>query len=99
MTFLAPGTPMFFMVEEVGFQNDYTYDGFLGQREDYAGLRASTGAAMFRFYQDIIRFRERRPVVRGAGLDVLHIHNVNRVVAFRRFGEGPDVIVAMSLAT
>jgi 1,4-alpha-glucan branching enzyme len=47
LSLLSGGTPLFFMGEEIGAQKPYTVDGFMKNREDLAGERASNGAKMF----------------------------------------------------
>lgn len=95
LTFLAAGSPMFFMGEEVGAAKPYLHDQFIGCREDLAGLRAGDGKDQFRFYQDIIRLWRGAPAMRSTNLEVLHVHNGNRVLAFRRwFGAGEFVVLA-----
>src|SRR5580704_5535622 len=65
LSFLSAGTPMFFMGEEIGAQKPYTFDGFMSNREDLMGERASNGARMFRFYQDAIQFSRCHPATRS----------------------------------
>lgn len=97
MTLLSPGTPMFFMGEEVGAAKDYRYDDFLLFREDLEGLRRSSGANLFRFYRDIIRLRRDVEAVRSRNIDILHIHDNNRVLVFRRWTTAEEVLVLASL--
>jgi 1,4-alpha-glucan branching enzyme len=97
MTLLAPGTPMFFMGEEVGAAQDYRYGDFLWHREDLHGLRAGSGAELFRFYRDIIRLRRELGALRSGNIDVVHVHNDNRVIAFRRWMANEQVLVLASL--
>lgn len=72
MNTLSAGTPMFFMGEEIGAQNDFLYmrDSFMAAREDILGNTSGIGANLFRFYQDIIRFRLSHPSIRTHGLGV-----------------------------
>lgn len=97
LNLLSAGIPMFFMGEEIGFQNDYTYDHFESQREDFAGKRDGDGAALFRFYQDLIRLRHTNNALRSPQLDILHVHNDNRVLVFRRWHGGEQLLVFVSL--
>lgn len=94
MTMLSAGTPLFFMGEEVGAVQRYTYDTFLHHREDLDGLRQGAGAAMFRFTQDLIRFSRRNAVTRSREIDILHVNNDTRVIAFRRW-QGPDQLLVV----
>jgi len=97
MTLLAPGTPMFFMGEEVGAAQDYRYGDFLWHREDLEGLRRTSGANLFRFYRDIIRLRRELGALRSGNIDIVHVHNANRVIAFRRWMANEQVLVLASL--
>ncbi len=96
MSMLFAGTPMLLMGEEVGAQNEYTYDRF-NDEEDLASLRRSTGAQLFRFYQDIIRFRLAAPALRSRNIDVIHTDNAGRVLAFRRWENATEYLIAASL--
>ena len=53
-----------------------------------------------RFSQDLIGLRRRLEGLNGEGLNVFHVHNGNRVLAFHRWvpGTGHDVVVVASLA-
>jgi 1,4-alpha-glucan branching enzyme len=97
LSLLSAGVPMFFMGEEVGAQKRYTHDDFLKNREDLLGERAGNGKAMYRFYQDIITLRRRLRSIRGHNIDILHQSNSNRVVAFKRWDDGGQVIIVASL--
>ena len=88
---------MFFMGEEVGAQNRYTYDTFLAAREDILGRRTGTGKPLFTFYQDLITLVRRLRSIRTQNIDILHQSNSNRIVAFKRWTGGEEVIVAASL--
>jgi 1,4-alpha-glucan branching enzyme len=99
LSLLSAGTPMFFMGEEVAAHNRYTYDNFLSNREDLLGERSGTGKAMFRFYQDLITLSRRLRSIRGHNIDILHHHNDNRVIAFKRWIDGEEVIIVASLAS
>lgn len=97
LSLFSAGTPMFFMGEEVGAQKRYTYDNFLAHREDILGERNSTGQALFRCYQDLITLSRRLRAVRTQNIDILHQSNANRVMAFKRWSAGEEVIVVASL--
>jgi 1,4-alpha-glucan branching enzyme len=89
MTFLAAGTPMFLMGEEIGAIKAFTYDGFLENREDLHGERAGDGRYLFKFYSDLIRLRRRHHALTTPNIEVTHIHNAHRVLAFQRW-RGPE---------
>jgi 1,4-alpha-glucan branching enzyme len=97
MTMLSPGTPLFLMGEEVGAEKAYTYDRFNEAKEDLHALRAGSGANLFRFYQDVIAFRLANPAVRSHDVQVLHARDPERVIAFRRWAPGQDLLVIASL--
>ncbi len=90
---LSPGTPMFLMGEEVGAASPYRHDDFLENREDLAGLRLGLGRGLFRYYQELIRFRLARAAVRSRRLATVHRHEANRVLAFLR-GDAELLVVA-----
>ena len=87
---------MFLMGEEVGAANPYRYADFLEHREDLAGLRIGLGKRLFRWYQELIRFRLDRRAVRAGGVATVHRHEANRVIAFLRGGK--ELLVVASLA-
>ena len=95
---LSPGTPMFFMAEEVGAQQPYRYDTFMDHREDIAGLRAGSGAKLFHFYRDLIRFRHRHPGLRTREIDIIHVAGPERVIAFLRTTGMDELLVVASHA-
>jgi 1,4-alpha-glucan branching enzyme len=96
LSLLSAGTPMFFMAEETGAQKSYTYDTFLTNREDIAAERAGSGAKLFRFYQDAIRFSRRHPAVRTRRIDVIHVNDEGRVIAFVRTAGRDELLVVAS---
>jgi len=89
MTLLSAGTPMFLMGEEVGVVKDFTYDGFLENRDDLLGARQGSGRYLFRFYQDLIRLRQRHQTFATANIATVLVHNADRVLAFHRW-KGPE---------
>jgi len=97
LSVLSAATPMFFMGEEIGAQKKVTFDDSLGGREDILGERRGNGAALFRFYQDLIGLRLRLRSLRSRDIDILHQSNANRVIAFKRWSAGEEVIVVASL--
>ena len=97
VSMLSAGTPMFLMGEEVGAQKDYRYNDFIDNREDLYGQRQGDGAQLFRFYHDIIRFRLDNTGLHSHDIDVFYTHNVNRIIAFRRWGNGEEFLIVASL--
>jgi 1,4-alpha-glucan branching enzyme len=95
MTLLSAGTPMFLMGEEIGATKDFTYDGFLENREDLHGEREGAGKYLFRFYADLIRLRRRHRALSTTNIEILHVHNADRVLAFQRWS-GPEHYLIIS---
>jgi 1,4-alpha-glucan branching enzyme len=98
MSMLSAGTPMFLMGEEVGAQKAFTYNRFYEDKEDLLELRATTGAPLFRFYSDVIRFRLAHAAIRSRNLEVIAANDAGRVIAFRRWDDDGDLLVVASLA-
>jgi 1,4-alpha-glucan branching enzyme len=97
MSMLSAGTPMFLMGDEVGAQKAYTYNKFNENKEDLESLRQGAGSLLFRFYQDIIRLRLANPALRSRNIEVIHTNNGGRVIAFRRWDDVAEYLVAASL--
>lgn len=97
MTMLSAGTPMFFMAEEIGAEKQYRYKDFLDNREDLLGERQNNGRQLFKFYQDLIRFRLNHSGLRSHNIDIIHVHNANRVIVFKRWDETEEFLVVASL--
>jgi 1,4-alpha-glucan branching enzyme len=96
------GVPMLLMGQE--FLEDKPWSDnpnfFQGTLIDWDGL--TTQKEMqdhLRFTRELIWLRRRYPALRGNGINVFHIHNDNRVIAFQRWveGIGRDVLVVASL--
>jgi 1,4-alpha-glucan branching enzyme len=97
LTLLTPGVPMFFMGEEVGAKEPYRYNDWIQHREDFAHLKQSEGARLFAFYRDLIRTRLRNDAILSPNVAIVHVHDSNRVIAFRRWLAGNDVLVVANL--
>jgi 1,4-alpha-glucan branching enzyme len=97
LSLLCAGTPMFFMAEETGAQNYYTYNNFLLNREDILGERGGNGKNLFAFYRDLITLRRRLSAIRSRDIDILHQSNANRVIAFKRWHGDEQIIIVASL--
>jgi 1,4-alpha-glucan branching enzyme len=95
MTLLSAGTPMFLMGEEIGAVKDFTYDGFLENREDLYGERNGAGRQLFRFYRDLIRLRRRHHALATASIAITLVHNADRVLVFHRW-KGPEHYLVVS---
>jgi len=97
----APGIPMIFMGEEFLEDKPWSDDAGAGHNIWWDGLSGSNKAMVdhLRFTSDFIALRRSQPALRGEGLNVFHVHDQNRVLAFQRWveGEGRDVVVIASL--
>ncbi|HSJ04865.1 MAG TPA: alpha-amylase family glycosyl hydrolase [Verrucomicrobium sp.] len=98
----APGVPMIFMGQE--FLEDKQWTDWQGKPQLliwWAGLEGKDKAMsdQHRFTRDLMWLRRKQPGLRGDGLNVFHVHNQNRVIAFHRWipGTGKDVVVVASL--
>ena len=98
----APGVPMVFMGQE--FLEDKYWTDYPKQPELliwWAGLEGADPAMgdHHRFTRDLMWLRRKHPALRGEGLNVFHVHNDNRVLAFHRWipGTGRDVVIVASL--
>jgi 1,4-alpha-glucan branching enzyme len=98
----APGVPLVFMGQE--FLEDKYWTDYPGRTDCliwWQGLEGqSKGMSDFhRFTRELMWLRRKQPGLRGDGVDVFHVHEDNRVLAFQRWvpGVGRDVIVVVSL--
>ena len=94
---LSAGTPMFLMGEEIGATKYFRYNDFFLNKEDLVGQRTSDGQFVFRFYQDLIRLVTATPAARSRALDVIYVHNDNRVIAFTRTAGSQQLLILASL--
>jgi 1,4-alpha-glucan branching enzyme len=88
---------MFFMGEEVGAEKPYRFNDFLQNREDIAAERAGTGAKLFGYYQDLIRFSRRHSATRSQDIDIIHVIGGNRLIAFTRSAGSEKLLIIASL--
>jgi 1,4-alpha-glucan branching enzyme len=98
LSLLSAGTPMFLMGEEVATANQLPFRDFLPHRIDFAAERTGNGAHMFAFYQAILRLRLSNDALRSRQLDIVHVHNDNRILAFLRTSGASQSLVVASLA-
>jgi 1,4-alpha-glucan branching enzyme len=97
----APGIPLLFMGQE--FLEDKPWsDSDPDLLIYWDGVERGTDRAMvdhLRFTRDLIALRRNQPALRGEGINVFHVHDANRVIAFQRWveGAGRDVVVVASL--
>ena len=98
----APGIPMIFMGQEFLEDKPWSDNPHAANLMIWwAGLEGLDRhmADHHRFTRDLIWLRRKHPAFRGEGLNVFHVHNDNRVIAFQRWlpGIGRDVVVVASL--
>lgn len=100
LTLTAPGIPHLFMGQEF-LEDKQWHDDPGGQFQIWwDGLTQDKSMADFlRFSQELMSTRKRLQGLRGAGLNVFHAHDENRVLAFHRWhpGQGHDVVIVASL--
>jgi 1,4-alpha-glucan branching enzyme len=97
----STGVPMLFMGQEF-LEDKYWSDnpGDSAHSLWWDGLSLDRAMSDFlRFTRELIALRNRHPALRGGQVNVFHVHNENRVIAFHRWleGIGQDVVVAVSL--
>jgi 1,4-alpha-glucan branching enzyme len=97
----APGIPMLFMGQEFLEDKQWADDfkNHPGLLLHWAGIDQGDKQMLdhLRFTRELIRLRWQYPALRGQGFRAIHAHNENRVLAFHRWGDGPDVMVVAHL--
>jgi 1,4-alpha-glucan branching enzyme len=98
----APGIPMLFMGQEIledklWSDNSASPEGTLVWWDGLGIDRAMRDH--LEFMRALVRLRRGQPALRGEQVNVFHVHDGNRVIAFHRWveGVGDDVIVVASL--
>ena len=101
LLFASPGIPMLFMGEE--FLEDKPWSDDPDHTPNtliwWDGLTLDRRMRDFlAFVRDAIRVRREQAALRGEGINVYHVHEGNRVIAFHRWieGTGKDVLVVAS---
>ncbi len=97
ITATSAGTPMFLFGEEVGFTKDFLYNAVLENREDLYELKKNDGRFLFAFYREMIRFRREHSAMRSHNVDIVYVHDSDRVLVFRRWDESENLLVVASL--
>lgn len=100
----APGVPMIFMGQEF-LEDKYRSDSDPDLLIYWDGLDGPAAAQQkemsdqHQFIRDMLWLRRKQPALTGEGINVFHVHNDNRVIAFHRWipGSGRDVVVVASL--
>jgi len=96
----APGIPMLFMGQEI-LEDKYWSDApDPGSFIWWDGLEQDRHMQdFFRFYCDLVALRRRHAALRSEAINVFHVHEGNRIIAYHRWleHEGRDVVVVVSL--
>lgn len=98
----APGIPQIFMgqefLESKQWDDDPKGPNIITWPTDDAADQPKND--FLRFTQDLIRLRWNHEALRSDGLNVFHVHDENRVIAFQRWvpGVGLDVVVVATLS-
>lgn len=96
----AMGIPHLFMGQEILEDKQWHDEPGSPQQIWWKGLNQQPAMADFlTFSQELMHTRASLPGLRGDGINVFHVHNQNRVIAFHRWveGLGQDVVVVCSL--
>ena len=98
----APGVPMLFMGEEFLEDKFWTDNG--DDRDNliwWDGLKSDRAMSDFlRFTRELVALRKQMPALRRGSINVFHVHNDNRVLAYHRWIDaiGRDLVVVASLS-
>ena len=60
-------------------------------------MKNNEGKNLFNFYKNMINLRKTHPALRSDFIKLLHIHNTNRVIVFKRWDETESLIIIASL--
>jgi len=96
----APGIPMLFMGQEILEDKPWSDTPSAATLVWWDGLAADRAMRdQLRCTGDLVRLRRAEPALRGEPINVFHVHDDNRVLAFHRWldGVGRDVVVVASL--
>jgi 1,4-alpha-glucan branching enzyme len=98
----APGIPLLFMGEEILEATPWFPDGVGGGNQiswRELDLGNKTRGDFLRFVSELLRLRREQPALRGEAINVYHVSNGNRVLAYHRWleGVGRDVVIVASL--
>lgn len=97
----APGIPMLFMGQEFLEDKSWSDNPHASNLIWWQGLESGDKSMsdFLRFSQELIAVRRALPGLKASSLNVFHVHNQNRILAFHRWNEGmgQDVVVVVSL--
>jgi 1,4-alpha-glucan branching enzyme len=99
LVFTAPGTPMIFMGQEL------LESGYFADNHPLDWSKATRYAGIVQLYRDLIALRRNRADLTrglaGAHVDVFHVNDASKVIAYRRWdqgGPGDDVVIAANFS-
>lgn len=86
-----------FLEDKFWSDNERVHPGHLIYWEGLASNK--TMKDYFQFMKELVWLRRRQPALRGERINVFHVHEDNRIIAFHRWidGVGRDVVVVCSL--
>ena len=97
----SPGIPHIFMGQEFLEDKPWSDNPQGAGLVWWGGLEVDKVMIDFlRFTRELFAVRAQLPGLKGAGLNVFHVNNQNRILAFHRWvpGRGQDVVVVVSLS-
>ena len=100
LTATAVGIQHIFMGQEICEDKQWHDDPVSGHRIWWEGLEYDKVMLDFlRFTRELLGVRTQLPALTGTDINVYHVHNANRTLAFHRWipGKGLDVVVVVSL--
>lgn len=98
VTVLSAGTPMFLFGEEVGAEKRFKYKNVTKNKEDLHRMREGSGKNLYKFYSEVNALRLRSSALRSQNIAILHKHNDNRVIVFRRWNDKESYLVFACMA-
>jgi 1,4-alpha-glucan branching enzyme len=86
----APGIPMLFMGQEM------LTNGYFADNHPLDWTRATTYAGIVQLYSDLIHLRRNLSGLTGSGVQVFHVNDGAKVIAWRRWQVGGDDVVVIA---
>ncbi len=100
IVFTSPGIPMIFQGQE------FLEDGYFQDTDPIDFAKATTNSGIVDLYTDLIGLRKnsgsKTAGLRGNGVNVHHVNNTNKLVAYHRWdsgGSGDDVIIVANFSS
>ncbi|OHD55441.1 MAG: hypothetical protein A2Y33_11605 [Spirochaetes bacterium GWF1_51_8] len=94
--FTAPGIPMIFQGEEFlqpGWFDNSVYNNYLNW-----GL-ATSHAGIVQMYKDLITLRKNYSALRSNNINVFHVDNANKVIAFHRWNGTQNMVIVCNFGS